>query len=69
MPIFVSGSIAYDRSDVEAVVGLLAGGTLKTAPLVSDIIALDDVIDVGFERMLAPTKDIFRILVSPSGKV
>ena len=65
----VVGSIAYDRSDVEAVVGLLAGGTLKTAPLVSDIIALDDVIDVGFERMLAPTKDIFRILVSPSGKV
>ena len=65
----VVGSIAYDQHDVEAVVGLLSNRTLKTAPLVSDIIALDDVIAAGFERMLAPTKDIFRILVSPSGEV
>ena len=47
---------------------LLSDGTLKTAPLISDIIGLDDVIDVGFQRMMAPAKDIFRILVSPSGQ-
>ena len=54
--------------NVETVVRLLSDGTLRTAPLISDIIGLDEVISVGFKRMLEPTKDIFRILVSPSGE-
>ena len=65
----IVGSNAYDQRDLEAVVRLLSDGTLKTAPLISDIIGLAEVIDVGFERMLAPTKDIFRILVSPSSQM
>ena len=63
----VIGSIAYQRQDVEQAVALMASGDVRTAPLVSDKIALEDVIDKGFARMLAPEKDVFRILVSPSG--
>ena len=63
----IIGSIAYERRDVEQVVRLIATGAMKTAPLISDKIALEDVIDNGFARMMAPTKDVFRILVSPSG--
>ncbi len=61
----VIGTIAYGRSDVQASVDLIASGKLKTTPLITDRIGLDEVIDVGFPRMLAPTKDVFRILVKP----
>ena len=64
----IVGSIAYDRHDVEATVRLLSEGKLRTTPLISDVIGLEEVIEVGFERMLAPAKDVFRILVSPSGE-
>ena len=63
----IIGTIAYDQQDVRDVVRLISDGTLKTLPLISDVIGLDDVIEVGFRRMMAPTKDIFRILVAPSG--
>ena len=63
----IIGSIAYERRDIEEVVRLIARGAIKTAPLISDTIPLEDVIDKGFARMMAPTKDVFRILVSPSG--
>ena len=59
------GTIAYTRADVQASVDLIAAGKLKTTPLITDQISLDEVIDVGFPRMLAPTKDVFRILVKP----
>ena len=64
----VVGSLAYEERDVEEVVRLISDGSLKTTPLISDIIGLDEVIDVGYARMLAPTKEIFRILVAPSGQ-
>ena len=63
----LAGSIGYEQQDVEAAVGLVASGDVKTAPLISDVIGLDQVVDVGYARMMAPTKDLFRILVSPSG--
>ena len=63
----VVGSLGYRRSDIEAAVGLIARGKIRTGPLVSGVIGLDEVIDVGFERMLAPSKDVFRLLVSPAG--
>ncbi|MDA0770237.1 MAG: zinc-binding dehydrogenase [Chloroflexi bacterium] len=62
----VLGSMAYQQRDVEEVVRMLANDTLKTLPLISDRIHLDEVIDKGFARMLAPNKDVFRILVSPA---
>ena len=61
----VIGSLGYQRRDVEEAVRLIADGGIDTAPLVSDMIRLDEVIDRGFERMMAPSKDVFRILVSP----
>jgi len=62
----VIGSFAYQQSDIEEVVRLIASGAVKTAPLISDKIGLDEVVSKGFARMMAPTKDVFRILVSPS---
>lgn len=64
----VVGSLGYHRSDVEEAVRLIAKGAVKTTPLISDKIGLDEVIDKGFTRMLAPSKDVFRIIVSPSAK-
>ncbi len=61
----VIGTIAYTRADVQASVDLIASGMLRTTPLISDRISLDDVIDVGFARMMSPTKDVYRILVKP----
>ena len=62
----IIGSLAYQQRDVEEVVRLISSGALKTSPLISDRIGLDEVIDKGFARMMAPAKDVFRILVSPS---
>ena len=62
----IVGSLAYEQRDVEEVVGHIASGSVKTRPLISDVIGLDEVLDVAFPRMMAPTKDFFRILVSPS---
>ena len=61
----VIGTIAYTRANVQASVDLIASGKLKTTPLITDQIGLEEVIDVGFARMMAPTKDVFRILVKP----
>lgn len=65
----IIGSLGYERSDVQSMVNLLASCEVKTGPLISDIISLDEVIEVGFRRMLNPTKDFFRILVSGSEKM
>jgi len=62
----IIGSLAYVRGDVERVVNLLAEGKLHTKTLVSDVISLDEVKGKGFEKMMAPNKDIFRILVNPN---
>ena len=63
----MAGSLAYQQKDIEEVVRLISDGDLKTSPLISDTLALSDVVDKGFARMMAPTKDVFRILVDPSG--
>ena len=62
----VLGSLGYSKSDVRNAVALISAGKVQTAPLVSDVIGLDQVIDVGFARMMQGEKDFFRILVDPS---
>ena len=62
----IIGSLGYERHDVEQVVAMMDAGNLRTAPLITDKIGLGEVIEKGFDRMLQPTKDVFRILVSPS---
>ena len=64
--VHVMGSLAYARADMESAVELIAAGKVNTDPLVSGVIGLDQVIEVGFARMLQPTKDLFRIIVDPS---
>ena len=61
----VIGSLAYQRRDVEEAVRLVAAGEVRTRPLISDTISLEDAGGIGFRRMVHPTKDFFRILVSP----
>lgn len=62
----IVGSIAYQQAEVEEVVRLIALGAVKATPLISDTIPLEDVVSRGFARMMAPAKDVFRILVAPS---
>jgi|TARA_B100001971_G_C18266996_1_gene594075 (R,R)-butanediol dehydrogenase/meso-butanediol dehydrogenase/diacetyl reductase len=61
----MAGSLAYEQRDVEEAVKLIASGQMKTLPLVSDVIKLDQVIETGFPRMVSAAKDVFRILVTP----
>ncbi len=62
----IIGSLGYLQHDVEDVVRHISSGTMVTEPLISDVIGLDQVIDVGYAKMMSDAKDFFRILVSPS---
>ncbi len=61
----VIGSVASAPGDMQATVDLIARGKIKTAPLVSSVIPLSRVVEEGFERMISPGKDVFRIVVQP----
>ena len=61
----VTGSIAFTREDVEGALDLISSGKVQTTPLITERISMDEIISVGFKRMTAETKDVFRILVSP----
>ena len=61
----IVGSLAYTQKDVEHVVSLMSEGKLTTEPLISGIVSLNEVKSVGFDRMMSPLKDTFRILADP----
>jgi (R,R)-butanediol dehydrogenase/meso-butanediol dehydrogenase/diacetyl reductase len=61
----IIGTLSMGRSDMEEAVRLMAAGEIDADPLVSGVIALSDVIGVGYKRMLSPSKDFFRIVVDP----
>lgn len=61
----VVGSLAAVPGDMAAAVELAAAGKLRLGELISARIPLERVIPDGFERMLAGSKDVFRILVQP----
>ena len=63
----IIGSIAYQKRDVEEMVGLISSGAMKTSPLISDRIGLEEVIVKGYSRMTAASKEVLKILVAPSG--
>ena len=63
----VIGSVAASPGDMEATVRLLAEGKISVKELISAVVPLDRVIEDGFERMIRPEKDVFRILISPNG--
>jgi (R,R)-butanediol dehydrogenase/meso-butanediol dehydrogenase/diacetyl reductase len=59
----IQGSLCYTAADFEAVIDLMARGTYDTTGWVTSI-ALDDVIDEGFEALHAGTK--MKVLVDPT---
>jgi (R,R)-butanediol dehydrogenase/meso-butanediol dehydrogenase/diacetyl reductase len=48
--------------DVAAAIALLAGNSIDTKPLLTDVIALDEVVSKGFDRLLND-KNAFKIVV------
>lgn len=62
----VIGSVAASPGDMVAAVSMVAHRSINVEPLISDVINLSDAIPDGFERMLQPEKDVFRIVVTPT---
>ncbi len=63
----VIGSVAAAPGDMDAAVQLVANGKIRLTELVSAVIPLSKVVEEGFERMIQPEKDVFRIVVTPDG--
>jgi (R,R)-butanediol dehydrogenase/meso-butanediol dehydrogenase/diacetyl reductase len=61
----VIGSVAASPGEYRIAVDMIARGVVDISFMVSDVIPLDDVIERGFERMIQPDKDVFRIVVQP----
>ena len=61
----VIGSVATSPGDLEAAVELVGQGKINVTPLVSAIVPLSRAIEDGFERMLDPNKDVYRIVIKP----
>jgi 2-desacetyl-2-hydroxyethyl bacteriochlorophyllide A dehydrogenase len=59
----VMGSSATNTGEYHKAVALIASGKVNVKPLISGLVPLDRGIQDGFERMLKPEKDIYRILV------
>jgi (R,R)-butanediol dehydrogenase/meso-butanediol dehydrogenase/diacetyl reductase len=60
----IQGSLCYTAADFEAVIDLMSRGTYDTTGWVTPI-ALEDVVDEGFEALHAGTKT--KVLVDPTG--
>jgi 2-desacetyl-2-hydroxyethyl bacteriochlorophyllide A dehydrogenase len=59
----IIGSSATSTGGYQKAVNLIASGAVNVKPLISALVPLDRGIEDGFERMLKPTKDVYRILV------
>ncbi len=60
----MKGSLAWDHRDFEIAVDFMQSGEVNVEPLLSDIIALDDIQEKGFER-LKGDKSLIKVLVKP----
>lgn len=63
--VLASLSHVYDTDFAEAV-SLIERGLIRTAPLVTDRIALDDVVEKGFEALVAERDQHLKIVVAPA---
>jgi L-iditol 2-dehydrogenase len=59
----VMGTTAANPGDYRRAVDLIASGRVKVKPLISAQVPLERGIQDGFERMLRPEKDVFRVQV------
>ena len=62
----VIGSVATSPGDMATAVRLVSEGKIRVKDLISVVVPLDRIIEDGFERMLDPDKDVYRILASPN---
>jgi (R,R)-butanediol dehydrogenase/meso-butanediol dehydrogenase/diacetyl reductase len=63
--ITVIGSVATSPGDLEATVELVGQGKINVKPLISAIVPLSRALEDGFEKMLDPNKEVFRIVIQP----
>ena len=61
----IIGSVATSPGDLEAAVELVSQGKINLKPLISEVVPLSRAMEDGFERMLDPNKDIYRIVIQP----
>ncbi len=61
----IIGSVATSPGDLEAAVKLVSEGKINVKPLISQIVPLSRAMEDGFERMLDPNKEIYRIVIQP----
>ena len=59
----IVGSSATSTGGYQKAVTLIANGSVNVKPLISALVPLNRGIEDGFERMLKPEKDVYRILV------
>ncbi|GIT17663.1 MAG: hypothetical protein FI700_02515 [SAR202 cluster bacterium] len=59
----VIASSATSTGGYRKAVDLIAQGAVNVKPLISALVPLDRGIEDGFERMLRPNKNVYRILV------
>ncbi len=61
----VIGSVAASPGDLAMAVRLIGDGKIKVRDLISAKVPLSRAIEDGFNRMLMPKKDFFKILITP----
>jgi (R,R)-butanediol dehydrogenase/meso-butanediol dehydrogenase/diacetyl reductase len=61
------GTWCYPVTDFPRIVGLIAAGRLPVERIVSAQIAIDDIVERGFEALLSPTGDQVKVLVNARG--
>jgi (R,R)-butanediol dehydrogenase/meso-butanediol dehydrogenase/diacetyl reductase len=59
----IIGSVATTHGDYRTAVNMIGAGQVNVRPLISAKLSLDRAIPDGFERMLRPEKDVYRIIV------
>jgi len=62
--ISVRGSLAWNHKDFSIAVDFMANGEVDVKPLISDVIALNDIQTQGFER-LKTDRSLIKVLVRP----
>lgn len=63
--ITVIGSVGTSPGDMKAAVQLVSQGKINMKPLISATVPLTRAIEDGFETMLDPNKEVFRIVIQP----
>jgi (R,R)-butanediol dehydrogenase/meso-butanediol dehydrogenase/diacetyl reductase len=61
------GTWCYPVTDFPRIAGLIASGRYPVENIVSAKIAIEDVVDQGFEALLSPTGDQVKVLVNARG--